>query len=141
MWVVLRPIPTKLEGDGSLFESKILVKSTKPRFKAQRKVDNKNYDAIIMSRNYYRKLLQEIITGNYHRKLSASKYHQAKNVGIIGILAYPKIFLPILGSLGSTSSTPTISAPTTILTLKGYPFHFFSYPPPAPPPSSSTLGF
>ena len=27
----------------------------------------------------------------YHRKLSASKYHHAKNVGIIGILAYPKI--------------------------------------------------
>ena len=28
---------------------------------------------------------------NYHRKLSASIYHRAKNVGIIGILAYPKI--------------------------------------------------
>jgi hypothetical protein len=28
---------------------------------------------------------------NYHRKLSASIYHHAKNVGIIGILAYPKI--------------------------------------------------
>jgi hypothetical protein len=28
---------------------------------------------------------------NYHRKLSASIYHNAKNVGIIGILAYPKI--------------------------------------------------
>ena len=27
---------------------------------------------------------------NYHRRLSASIYH-AKNVGIIGILAYPKI--------------------------------------------------
>ena len=27
---------------------------------------------------------------NYHRKLSASIYHQAKNVGIIGILPYPK---------------------------------------------------
>jgi hypothetical protein len=27
---------------------------------------------------------------NYHRKLSASIYHHAKNVGIIGILAYPK---------------------------------------------------
>ena len=32
-----------------------------------------------MSRNY-----QEIITGNYDRKLSASIYHHAKNVGIIG---------------------------------------------------------
>ena len=28
---------------------------------------------------------------NYHRKLSASIYHHAKNVGIIGILQYPKI--------------------------------------------------
>ena len=28
---------------------------------------------------------------NYHRKLSASIYHHAKNVGIIGILAHPKI--------------------------------------------------
>ena len=30
---------------------------------------------------------------NYHRKLSASIYHHAKNVGIIGILTYPKIRL------------------------------------------------
>ena len=28
---------------------------------------------------------------NHHRKLSASIYHHAKNVLIIGILAYPKI--------------------------------------------------
>ena len=28
---------------------------------------------------------------NYHRKLSASIYHHAKNMEIIGILAYPKI--------------------------------------------------
>jgi hypothetical protein len=28
---------------------------------------------------------------NYYRKLSASNYQHAKNVGIIGILAYPKI--------------------------------------------------
>ena len=28
---------------------------------------------------------------NYHWKLSASIYHHAKNVGIIGILPYPKI--------------------------------------------------
>ena len=27
---------------------------------------------------------------NYHRKLSASIYHHAKNVGIIGILPYTK---------------------------------------------------
>ena len=57
-----------------------------------------------MRRNYHRKLRGEIITGNYeeklsqeimrrnyHRKLSASIYHHAKNVGIIGILPYPKI--------------------------------------------------
>ena len=30
------------------------------------------------------------MSGNYYRKLSASTYHPAKNVGIIGILAYPK---------------------------------------------------
>ena len=28
---------------------------------------------------------------NYHRKLSSNIYHHAKNVGIIGILPYPKI--------------------------------------------------
>ena len=28
---------------------------------------------------------------NYHRRLSASIYHNAKNVGIIGILTYPKM--------------------------------------------------
>ena len=57
-----------------------------------------------MRRNYHRKLWGEIITGNYeeklsqeimrrndHRKLSASIYHHGKNVGIIGILPYPKI--------------------------------------------------
>ena len=43
-----------------------------------------------MRRNYHRKLKGEIITGNYEAKLSASIYHHAKNVGIIGILAYPK---------------------------------------------------
>ena len=40
----------------------------------------KNYVAITMSRNYY-------------RKLSASIYHHTKNVGIVGILAYPKMIL------------------------------------------------
>jgi hypothetical protein len=63
--VVFRPIPTKREGDGPLFESKILVKSPKLRNKAQRKVDYKNYDAITMSRNYEEKLLQEIMRRNY----------------------------------------------------------------------------
>ena len=31
------------------------------------------------------------MSGNYYRKLSASIYHYTKNVGIIGILAYPKM--------------------------------------------------
>ena len=44
-----------------------------------------------MRRNYEEKLSQEIMRRNYHRKLSASKYHHAKNVGIIGILPYLKI--------------------------------------------------
>ena len=56
------PIPTKREGDGSLFESKILVKSPKPRNKAQRKVDYKNYYAITIKRNYEENLGQEIIS-------------------------------------------------------------------------------
>ena len=43
-------------------QSKILVKSPKPRNKAQRKVDYKNYDAITKSRNYEEKLSQEIIS-------------------------------------------------------------------------------
>ena len=30
------------------------------------------------------------MSGNYYRKLSGSIYHHTKNVGIIGILAYPK---------------------------------------------------
>ena len=49
------------------------MKSPKPRNKAQ----SKKLCAITMSRNHY-------------RKLSASIYHHAKNVGIVGILAYPK---------------------------------------------------
>ena len=54
-----------------------------------------------MRRNYHRKLRGEIITGNYEEKLSQEIikgnyqliyiYHQAKNVGIIGKLPYPKI--------------------------------------------------
>ena len=42
----------------------------------------------MMCNNYEEKLLH--ITGNYQL---VSIYHHAKNVGIIGILAYPKIFL------------------------------------------------
>ena len=51
-----------------------------------------NYEEIlsqeIMRRNYHRKLWGEIITGNYHL---VYVYHHAKNVRIIGILAYSKI--------------------------------------------------
>jgi hypothetical protein len=52
------------------------VKSPKPRNKAQRKVDYKNCDA---------QLSAEIMTRNYQ-----IVYYVAENVGIIGILAYPK---------------------------------------------------
>ena len=45
----------------------------------------------ISTGNYEEKLYKEIMRSYYHRKLSASIYHHAKNVGIIGILAYPKI--------------------------------------------------
>ena len=69
------------------------MKSLKPRNKAQRKVDYKNYDAITMSRNYQQKLSAEIMTRNYQEKLSASIYYVAENVGIIGILAYPKMVI------------------------------------------------
>ena len=44
-----------------------------------------------MTGNYDEKLSQEIMRRNHHRKLSASIYHHAKNVWIIGILSYPKI--------------------------------------------------
>ena len=47
----------------------------------------------IITGNYKEKLSQEIMRRNYHRKLSASIYHHTKNVGIIGILPYPKIKL------------------------------------------------
>ena len=43
-----------------------------------------------MTGNYEEKWSQEIMRRNYHKKLSASIFHHAKNVGIIGILAYPK---------------------------------------------------
>ena len=76
MWVVLRPIPNKREEESSPFVSKILVKSPKPRNKVQRKVDYKNYDAKIMSRNYYMKFSASILwrekCGNY-RDIVVSK--------------------------------------------------------------------
>ena len=60
-------------------QRKILVKSPEPGNKGQRKVEYTNYDAITMSRNYEEISSRE----NYYRKLSASIYHHAKNVGII----------------------------------------------------------
>ena len=41
----------------------------KPRNKAQRKVDYKNYDAITMRRNFQEKLSADIIKRNYQEKL------------------------------------------------------------------------
>ena len=46
----------------------------------------------IITGNYEEKILQGITRRNYYRKLSASIYHHARNVGIIGILAYRNIF-------------------------------------------------
>ena len=43
---------------------------------------------------------------NYHRKLSASIYHHTKNVGIIGILAYPK--------LKSSAKEKTVTSPSLL---------------------------
>ena len=54
-------------------ESTLIIKSPKPRNKAQTKVD-------------YTKLSLEIITQNYY-----IVYYVAENVGIIAILAYPKM--------------------------------------------------
>ena len=54
------------------------MKSPKPRNKAQRKVDYKNYDAITMRRNYQEKLWHEIIRRNYDAKLWASILCRAK---------------------------------------------------------------
>ena len=42
------------------------MKSPEPGNKAQRKVEYKNYHAITMRRNYYRKFSGEIIKENYH---------------------------------------------------------------------------
>ena len=64
MWVVLRPIPTKREGDahGFLFERKIHVKSPEPGYKAQRKVDIHKLWGKIISENYEWKLWVKIIS-------------------------------------------------------------------------------
>ena len=91
------------------------MKSPEPGNEAQRKVEKllQKLSAEIITENYYRKLSAEIITENYqqkllqkimsrrnyYRKLSAEiitenyelVYYNAENVGIIGILAYPKI--------------------------------------------------
>ena len=56
----------------------------------RRNYDRKLWGEIITG-NYEEKLSKEIMRRNYYRKLSASIYHHAKNVGIIGILPYPKI--------------------------------------------------
>ena len=60
------------------------MKSPKPRNKAQRKVDYKNYDAITMRRNYETKLSGEIMTRNYQLV-----YYE----GIRGILASKEILI------------------------------------------------
>ena len=75
---------------------KILVKSPKPRNKAQRKFDYKNYDAITMRRNYEEKLLQEN---------DQLVYYDAENLGIKGILAYPKtVLLHLIKNINSSIS-------------------------------------
>ena len=82
------------------------MKSPKPRNKAQRKVDYKNYDAITMRRNYQEKLWHEIISdallsGEIITRNYELVYYVVENVGIIGILAYPKniyIFFYITGA-------------------------------------------
>ena len=47
--------------EGEIREREIFGKSPKRRNKAQRKVYCKNYDAITISRNYYRKLSASIL--------------------------------------------------------------------------------
>ena len=63
--------------------------------KLSREIMRRNYHrklcGEIIKGNYEEKLSQEIMRRNYHSKLSASIYQHTKNVGIIGILAYPKI--------------------------------------------------
>ena len=82
MWVVLRPIPTKREGDahGSPFQRKILVKSPEPGYNAQKK----GWLHKLLRDNYKEKLLQKIITGNYEWKLSASISITQKSWDLLG---------------------------------------------------------
>ena len=67
------------------------MKSPKPRNKAQRKFDYKNYDAIIMRKNYYTKLSASKLSGEIMTVNYQLVYYVAENVGIIGILAYSTI--------------------------------------------------
>ena len=71
------------------------MKSPKLRNRAQRKVDYKKYDAIIKSRNYVEKLLQEIMRRNYYRKLSASIL-MTRICGNYRDTAYPKSELGLM---------------------------------------------
>ena len=66
------------------------MKSPKPSYKAHRKVDYKNYDAITMRRNYDTKLLASKLWGEIMTENIQLVYQWCRNVGIIGILAYPK---------------------------------------------------
>ena len=75
---------------------RILWKAGNYEEKLSQEIRRRNYHRKLWGEfikgNYEEKLSQEIIWRNYHRKLSAySIYHHAKNVRIIGILAYPKI--------------------------------------------------
>ena len=57
-----------------------------------------------MRRNYQQKLWHEIISRNYDTKLSGDimtqnyklVYYVSQNVGIIGILAYPKMIIYVI---------------------------------------------
>ena len=59
-----------------------------PEIKLKRKSGNRRAPLPFRGKRA-EKLSQEIMRRNYHRKLSASIYHHAKNVGIIGIQQYP----------------------------------------------------
>ena len=133
MWVVLRPIPPKREGDaqGSLF----LVKSPETGNKAQRKIKYKNYHAQLwgenISGNYYRKLWVEIISGNNYRKLIASILSREKceiyrdtgvsknwNLQIHILLKHSRSNNTIfLTQIFCFSSTETWSVSTTVIAL------------------------
>ena len=91
-------------------ESKILVKSSKPRIKAQTKVDYKNYDvqlsAEIMRRNYYTKLLPSKLCrrkcGNYRDTgvsknlsiLDLSTLAKLLDFKYLSYLSFKEVFVP-----------------------------------------------